>query len=119
MHAIEAALRKSDMPATDVRQTRATDAAHSSPAHETGCPRTTRSCTLRCWADFYANSCKVCTVKLSHSRGSLHELLLGGAGPSRSRPLCVTVPTLRAFARHGEMKYCVDFRCGRVLYRKK
>jgi len=65
MHAIEAALRKSDMSATDVRQTRATDAAHSSPAHETGCTRTTRSCTLRCWADFYANSCKVCTVKLA------------------------------------------------------
>ena len=36
MHAIEAALRKSDRPAIDVRQTRATDAAHSSPAHEAG-----------------------------------------------------------------------------------
>src|SRR6266404_9603171 len=34
MHAIEAALRKSDRPATDVRQTRATNAAHNSPAHE-------------------------------------------------------------------------------------
>src|ERR1700732_581546 len=36
MHAIEATLRKSDRPAPDVRQTRATDAANSSPAHESG-----------------------------------------------------------------------------------
>src|SRR5882762_3644463 len=30
---------KSDRPATDVRQTRATDAAHNSPAHEAGASR--------------------------------------------------------------------------------
>jgi hypothetical protein len=42
MHAIEAALRKSDRPATDVRQTRATDAAHNSPAHEAGAYRRCR-----------------------------------------------------------------------------
>jgi hypothetical protein len=39
MHAIEAALRKSDTSATDVRQTRATDAAHNSPGHEAGAYR--------------------------------------------------------------------------------
>ena len=39
MHTIEATLRKSDRPATDVRQTRATDAAHNSPAHEAGASR--------------------------------------------------------------------------------
>jgi len=39
MHAIEAALRKSERPATDVRQTRATDAAHNSPAQEAGASR--------------------------------------------------------------------------------
>jgi hypothetical protein len=39
MHAIEAALRKSDRPATDVRQIRATDAAHSSAVHEAGAYR--------------------------------------------------------------------------------
>jgi hypothetical protein len=39
MHAIEAALRKSDRSATDVRQTRATDAAHNSPGHEAGAYR--------------------------------------------------------------------------------
>src|SRR5580704_17966772 len=32
--AIEAAFRKSDRSATDVRQTSATDAAHNSPGHE-------------------------------------------------------------------------------------
>src|ERR1700722_13709782 len=39
MHAIEAVLRKSDRSATDVRQTRATDAAHNSPGHEAGAYR--------------------------------------------------------------------------------
>src|SRR5260370_35647667 len=39
MHTIEATLRKSDRPATDVRQTRATDAVHNSPAHEAGASR--------------------------------------------------------------------------------
>jgi hypothetical protein len=39
MHAIEAALRKSDRSATDVRQTRATDAAHNLPGHEAGAYR--------------------------------------------------------------------------------
>jgi predicted SnoaL-like aldol condensation-catalyzing enzyme len=48
MHAIEAALRKSDRSATDVRQTRATDAAHNSPGDEAGAIalHTTRSIAL-------------------------------------------------------------------------
>jgi hypothetical protein len=39
MHAIEAALRKSDRSATDVRQTTATYAAHNSPGDEAGAYR--------------------------------------------------------------------------------
>jgi len=73
MHAIEATLGKSDRPATDVRQTRATDAAHNSPGHEAGVRERHAHAHFAC-GQTLANFCKVCTIKLSHSSGSLHEV---------------------------------------------
>ena len=69
MHAIEAALRKSDRSATDVRQTRATDASHNSPGHEAGVRERHAHAHFAC-GQTLTDFCKVCTIKLSHSRGS-------------------------------------------------
>ncbi len=92
MHTIEATLRKSDRPATDVRQTRATDAAHNSPAHEAGASRGGT------WSTYHELSTHACLqtheIDLTQS-GNSHEKCAIRALVSSTGNICWLGPLLR------------------------